>query len=664
MPPLCKQLPVSASDLDDLRRSGLSNRTIRANGLRTAHNSLEFPYRNLAGEMNCFVRRRPHHPRLDADGKPIKYEQPKGTKPRAYFPVESLPLLRDGESPVYMTEGEKKALALSQLDVAAVGLGGVWCWKIKDTDKLIPDLAEIKWEGREVFPVFDYDKKRKTRHNVNDARKRLAKALLAAGAKAVYSVDLPPAADGGKQGVDDFLYVHGADEFRALVAETKAAADRAPGAYRKSKWEAIEKPKGTYRKFKGEDIPAALATLKALYRHHYYFSDDAVIDLVLGVVAGNHFDSDPIWMHLISPPSGGKTELLYSIFDCEDTYFLSDFTAAALISGYKDPPQDTPPAEKSDSAPSADATTDDSDDDYSLLPHLDGKVVVTKDFSLIHDKPSETRAQILSILRDVYDGYASRALGNSVPKGFHARFNYLTGMTPDIEKSWSLNTLGERFLMYRISIDDRREHARRSLRNANKSQGIRTELQRAVKEFIGRVPDFTPEFDAAMENRILDLADLLSTCRTYVHRERNDALVCLPRAELASRVAKQLLRVGQSVALVRGKPSITEHEFEIMKRIALDSLPTNRRQLLASLWQRRKRSEPLKVFQSDVCRLAPTTIRRELDNLFQLDVVSREKRRVSSFKSDKKTGETTKDTFQLTQTFIQYCQNVGGIPPT
>jgi hypothetical protein len=290
--------------------------------------------------------------------------------------------------------------------------------------------------------------------------------------------------------------------------------------------------------------------------------------------------------------------------------------------------------------------------DYSLLPQLDGKVVVTKDFSVIHDKPSETRAQILSILRDVFDGYASRALGNSVPKGFHSRFNYLTGMTPDIEKSWSLNTLGERFLMYRIKIKNRRDHARRALLNArDPDKGlskIREELQ-AVR----------PNVDDEMVEKILDLAEILSTCRTYVYRDRNDDIPCLPQAELASRVGKQLMRVGQSVALVRGRESVTEDEFKIMKRIALDSLPSNRRLLLAALWKYKDQAQTLDIFTSMVSRISDSTVRRELNNLCELGAVKLEYRQVPS-----KNNTVTKAFFQLSADFIRYCQNVGGIPPS
>ena len=186
--------------------------------------------------------------------------------------------------------------------------------------------------------------------------------------------------------------------------------------------------------------------------------------------------------------------------------------------------------------------------DHSLLPQLNGKVLVVKDFTLIHDKPAEARAQILSILRDVYDGFSSRKFGNSETKSYHSRFNLLAGMTPDIEKSWSLNTLGERFLMYRLKIEDRREHARKALDAVRKSNvgvdGPRVELQRAVKHFLDNLTVFEPEVDDSMFAKIIDLAEIVSTCRTYVYRDRNDDMPCLPQAEMAARVAKQLMRVG------------------------------------------------------------------------------------------------------------------------
>lgn len=245
-----KRLRVYGDDLAQLRASGLTDDTIRENGLWTASPSdgervaeilncgpaaqpcsggLIFPYRGLDGEVNCFARVRPHVPRM-SKGKPIKYEQPKGSALRAYYPAASVAHIGDGQSPIFVTEGEKKALALSQLGVAAIGIGGVYCWKVKGLDQLIDDLAAIKWQGRDVYVVFDYDEKAKTRRQVQDARRRLAKALRTAGAKEVYDVELPPGPNDAKQGVDDFLVAHGAEAFHALVqqAEPVPSADYEP----------------------------------------------------------------------------------------------------------------------------------------------------------------------------------------------------------------------------------------------------------------------------------------------------------------------------------------------------------------------------------------------------------------------------------------------------
>ena len=94
MPKVKNKLRVTGADLKNLRESGLSNETIRLNGLRTGDATLVFSYRNLEGGVNGFTRKRPHRPRV-IDGKKVKYEQPKGSLLRAYFPIASLPTLRD-----------------------------------------------------------------------------------------------------------------------------------------------------------------------------------------------------------------------------------------------------------------------------------------------------------------------------------------------------------------------------------------------------------------------------------------------------------------------------------------------------------------------------------------------------------------------------------------
>lgn len=212
---------VCPEDLANLRESGLTDDTIRANGLRTEgehpHGWLVFPYRDSAGAVNCFARRRLHTPRGDQ-----KYDQDKGTGKRAYFPAGSVGRLRAGADDVYVTEGEKKALALDQIGLAAVGLGGVWNGTEEDGAgwRLIADLRGLPWAGRRVFVCFDYDAKERTRRDVGAARRRLAKAFYAAGAREVLAVELPPGPGETKQGVDDYIARHGGGAFVSLAARS------------------------------------------------------------------------------------------------------------------------------------------------------------------------------------------------------------------------------------------------------------------------------------------------------------------------------------------------------------------------------------------------------------------------------------------------------------
>jgi hypothetical protein len=260
------ELPVDEHDLQDLHASGLNDATIRDNGLYTERDpgriarmlnlranlswpsykyvcgdgALVFPYRYLSGRVNGFVRLKPRSPRF-CDGKPRKYEQPLASVNHAFFPAASLPLLQGGADVVFATEGEKKSLFLSQLGLAAVGIGGVWNWKLKGEDVLIPDLAAIPAtipnpEGADRAPlprafciVFDYDKKPVTRREVYRAATRFADALREHGWDKVCYLQLPPGPDGDKQGVDDFLLARGEagyEEFLALVEEARPIGGR------------------------------------------------------------------------------------------------------------------------------------------------------------------------------------------------------------------------------------------------------------------------------------------------------------------------------------------------------------------------------------------------------------------------------------------------------
>lgn len=212
--------------LVDLKRSGLSDETIRAAGIYTVSpgeigkklgggdsgitSLLAFLYPGCDGFERFKVWRE--------EGKTgPKYLQKTGT-PNYLYLLPGLDLA--GDSPLIITEGEKKALALWQAGFQVVGLSGVWNWVDKGEDyrqpketKPIPDLDRVNW-CRPVTIVFDSDGH--DNRNVRLSAFRLARELSRRGA-AVSILFIPPSLTGEKQGADDYLVAYGPEKLREML---------------------------------------------------------------------------------------------------------------------------------------------------------------------------------------------------------------------------------------------------------------------------------------------------------------------------------------------------------------------------------------------------------------------------------------------------------------
>ncbi len=242
--------------LADLRKSGLSDEQIARCGFYSLKvpasvqkalrwkrydgdlgDCLCIPFRDAEGNPVDYRRLKPDRPRRGTgEGKPVKYESPKGASNRAYFPPGTSVALKDTAAPLIITEGEKKAAKADQEGFPCIGLVGVYGWQTRrprdergkpnGERQLIDDLAAVPWQGRPVLLCFDSDAA--TNPKVRQAESHLTEVLVRNGAT-VKVVRLPvgdPGPDGApaKVGLDDFLVAHGPDAFRDLLA---AAADPA-----------------------------------------------------------------------------------------------------------------------------------------------------------------------------------------------------------------------------------------------------------------------------------------------------------------------------------------------------------------------------------------------------------------------------------------------------
>lgn len=230
--------------VEHLRSSGLSDETLDLAGLYTEPSSVKlaklldrksawgmghaivFPFVDPGATTPHAYRVRPDVPRLkkrkNKPPKPIKYDQSSRLGVLTYYPPRArlAGKYADATLGAVLVEGEKKALALDQLDLVTVGLTGVWNWlDAEHRDKtgewrLNASITKhVALAGRACTIVYDSDAA--TNDQVMAAAKRLGHALLAAGARVV-RFTTPPA--GGKlKGIDDYYAAHGGEATRALV---------------------------------------------------------------------------------------------------------------------------------------------------------------------------------------------------------------------------------------------------------------------------------------------------------------------------------------------------------------------------------------------------------------------------------------------------------------
>ena len=189
--------------------------------------ALVIPYTNLDGQ-NGYARLRPDIPRLSKE-RPVKYESPVGRRNQVYFPPGVAELLADVGQAIIITEGEFKALASTQHGFACIGLVGVYGWKEKNRESLLPDMERIAWRDRTVYIAFDSDITEKP--DVQDAEARLAAHLTNRGAivKVVRIPSGPPDTKGKstKFGLDDYLVTQD-DPKRAMRELLDKAEDPPP----------------------------------------------------------------------------------------------------------------------------------------------------------------------------------------------------------------------------------------------------------------------------------------------------------------------------------------------------------------------------------------------------------------------------------------------------
>lgn len=269
-----------------------------------------------------------------------------------------------------------------------------------------------------------------------------------------------------------------------------------------------------------------------------YIEDHAMVDVILASIVANSLRiGDPVWLTIIGPSSGGKSQIIRPFAQAKPDLIhrLDDLTPNTLVSG-------TLGLEE------------------SLLGRI-GKhgILSMDDLTVLFSKSTEERAAILSQFRMLYDGRFSKSFGNrKEAQEWTGYIGMIAGSTPSIYRYFAeVADMGERFISYRMRPMDKRKAVSFVTQNNKTSSQLNNEIAALIADFMpglltslpaDALPVLHPETRAAIQ----EVSEYMTLLRTPVHvDERSGYVDEIPEPEMPFRVMKQLtyLAVGMQCLL-------------------------------------------------------------------------------------------------------------------
>lgn len=291
-----------------------------------------------------------------------------------------------------------------------------------------------------------------------------------------------------------------------------------------------------------------------------------------------------LWVHFVGESSSLKTTLARFISSASDKcYSVSKFKG--LYSGYKS-----------------------GDTDTSLVPKLQGRVLVINDLTPLLQADKGTQDEVFGDLRDIYEGVGGAHFKNGVNRNYDGVvFGCITCVT-DVIRKFGRSDLGERFIMSEINADyDERGRFRPVPTDTSVQGNAFDSVLDTIASGLDKSGDDSPDIDNLAEERSLcwgyinhlhdwisdesgNLASLARAIKTDVHYKgqidalaewleharcplpkKNEESVCRPRPALPHRSIKQLTKLTICLCIVFKSVGLTDDIKRIVRNKAFDT---------------------------------------------------------------------------------------------
>ena len=228
-------------------------------------------------------------------------------------------------------------------------------------------------------------------------------------------------------------------------------------------------------------------------------------------------------------------------------------------------------------------------------------------------------------MREIYDGKLVKEAGNGKSEKWEGKINWLGAVTESVYiKEDESAGMGRRTINYCMPVQDRNKTTQRALKNNADIAKKRLFLQKCFSEFITDTTNDLlgkelPELPKEVEQELIELADFITLVRTPTERNFRGELILVPSPEMPMRVF-QMFATMAKIFMVLNDGVLDDSYRVILRRMALDSIPKQRRLSLRILAEHKKITTKGAATQ---LRYPTETMRIWLENLNVLGVCER-----------------------------------------
>jgi hypothetical protein len=345
-----------------------------------------------------------------------------------------------------------------------------------------------------------------------------------------------------------------------------------------------------------------------------YIEDRGMIDVILASIVANSLKlGDPVWLTLIGPSSGGKSQIIRPISQARPQLIhrLDDLTPNTFISGSLGI-------------------------EHSFLGRMGNHGIISMDdLTVLFSKNAEARGEILSQFRMIYDGRFSKSSGNRkedmlwpVDKS-RGYVGIISGSTPSIYRFLAeVADMGERFINYRMKPTDMHKMADFINANTISSESLDKSLEVLYTEFLTKViQDPLVGRHTILSQEVKDvishMAEYATLLRTPVHIDERLGLVDeFPETEGPGRIMKQLTYLAQGLQIINQGP-LTPQLIHTLEWTAWSLANDKRRAYLKAIVQLNRQSQKITARNiSAITGLHRDVVKKGLDHFQALHIIS------------------------------------------